>query len=120
MDYVAERLREARWRVELQQVRFPYFKLNRTGVRIAGRALRRAHDFQVLSYSGSGRASGRLRRLRSGCASEEYAGLTARDVPLVSRGECFFRAKALSPPRAPARALVVVDEAPTRRGVPRA
>jgi hypothetical protein len=118
VDYVAARLREARWRVELQQVRFPYFQLNHARVRIAGRALRRTRDFQVLSYSGSGQASGRLRRLGSGCASDEYVGLSARDVPLVSRGECFFRTKALTAQSAGARALVVVDDALTRRGVP--
>lgn len=118
VDYVAKRLREARWRVQLQPVRFPYFELRRASMSIAGRALRRARDFQVLSYSGSGRASGRLHQLLSGCSAEEFAGLGARDVPLVSRGECFFRVKALNAQRAGARALVVIDTSPTRRGVP--
>ncbi len=117
-DYVARRLREARWRVDLQPVRFPYFQLDRARLRIAGRALRRARDFQVLIHAGSGRVSGRLRRLGSGCASEQYFGLSAGDVPLVSRGECFFRAKAFTAQSAGARALVVIDDAPTGRGVP--
>jgi hypothetical protein len=118
VDYVAKRLREARWRVQLQPVRFPYFELRRASMSVAGRELRRGRDFQVLSYSGSGRASGRLRRLLSGCSAEEFEGLSARDVPLVSRGECFFRVKALNAQRAGARALVVIDTSPTQRGVP--
>ena len=85
---------------------------------VAGRGLRRARDFQVLSYSGSGRASGRLHRLLTGCSSEEFAGLRTDEVPLVSRGECFFREKAFNAERAGARALVVTDISPTRRGVP--
>jgi hypothetical protein len=118
VDYVARRLREARWRVQLQPLRFPYFALRRASLNIAGRRLRRARDFEVLSYSGSGRANGRLRRLLAGCAAEEYVGLGARDVPLVSRGQCFFRMKAINAQAAGARALVVIDESPTRRGVP--
>jgi hypothetical protein len=117
-DYVAARLREARWRVHLQPVRFPYFELRSASLSVDGRTLRRARDFQALSYSGSGRADGRLRRLLSGCASEEYVGLGPRDVPLVSRGQCFFRAKAFTAQAAGARALVVIDDSPTRRGVP--
>jgi hypothetical protein len=118
VEYVARRLREARWRVQLQPVRFPYFELRRASLNIAGRELRRARDFEVLSYSGSGRASGRLRRLLAGCSAEEYVGLSAGDVPLVSRGQCFFRMKAFNAQAAGARALVVIDESPTRRGVP--
>jgi aminopeptidase Y len=118
VDYVAERLRAARWRVELQPVRVPYFELKRATMSVAGRTLRRARDFQVLSYSGSGRASGRLHQLLSGCSAEEFEDLSPRDVPLVSRGKCFFRVKALNAQRAGARALVVMDASPTRRGVP--
>jgi Zn-dependent M28 family amino/carboxypeptidase len=39
-------------------------------------------------------------------------------VPLVRRGKCFFRVKALNAQRAGARALVVIDASPARRGVP--
>ena len=116
--YVAKRLREARWRVRLQPFRFAYFDLKHAAMSIGGRKLREARDFQVLSYSGSGRASGRLRRLASGCSSDEFAGLTAGDIPLVDRGLCFFREKAFNAQRAGARALVVIDTSLTGRGVP--
>ena len=118
VDYVAKRLRAARWRVKLQPVRFPYFELTRASMSVGGRKLRRAHDFQVLSYSGSGRARGPLRPVSSGCAAGDYSGLGSGDLPLVTRGPCFFRDKALAAQRAGARALVVIDVAPTRLGVP--
>ncbi len=118
VDYVAERLREAGWTVRLQLVRFPYFDLRRASISVGGRKLREERDFQVLSYSGAGRANGRLRRLTTGCEAEEYSGLGASDVPLVSRGVCFFREKALVAQRAGAGALVVIDDSPTGRGVP--
>ena len=118
VDFVAKRLREARWTVRLQPVRFPYFHLRRGAMMIGGRKLRQARDFQVLSYSGAGRANGRLLRRGTGCEPEEYSGLDAGDVPLVSRGVCFFREKALFAQNAGASALVVIDYSTTRRGVP--
>ena len=118
VDYVAKRLREAGWRVRLQSVRFPYFELRHAAMSIDGRKLVEAREFQVLSYSGAGRAQGRLRRLATGCEAEEYSGLGAGEVPLVMRGVCFFREKALLAQKAGASALVVIDDSPTRRGVP--
>jgi Iap family predicted aminopeptidase len=118
VDYVAGRLRAARWRVKLQPLRFPYFELRRASMSVGGRRLRRARDFQVLSYSGSGRARGRLRGLPSGCAPGDYSGLGASDLPVVGRGPCFYRDKALAAQRAGAHALLVGYDSPTRLGVP--
>jgi Iap family predicted aminopeptidase len=118
VDYVTKRLREAGWTVRLQVVRFPYFDLRRASISIDGRKLRQERDFQVLSYSGAGRTTGRLRRLNTGCEADEYSGMGAGDVPLVSRGVCFFREKAFAAQRAGAGALVVIDDSPTSRGVP--
>jgi Peptidase family M28/PA domain len=118
VGYVAGRLRAARWRVRVQRVPLTYFEVRRAALRLDGRRLRHTRDYQVLTYSGSGRASGRLRRLGAGCTAAEFAALGAGDVPLVSRGTCFFRVKARAAERAGARALVVIDDALTRRGVP--
>jgi Zn-dependent M28 family amino/carboxypeptidase len=111
-------VREARWRVQVQPVPFPYFELRRAAMSIGGRKLRRARDFQVLSYSGSGRASGRLHGLGDGCSEDQFAALQSGELPLVSRGVCFFRVKALNAQRAGAPALVVYQDVLTRRGVP--
>ena len=58
-----KRLRGAGWRVRLQPFRFAYFELKHAAMSIGGRSCGEARDFQVLSYSGAGRASGPLRRL---------------------------------------------------------
>lgn len=116
--YVAARLRDAGWRVRLQRVGFPRFDLRRASVSIGGRRLRRGRDFRVLIYSGSGSVSSRIRRLGNGCAAEEFEALPADEIPVVSRGICFFRRKAANAERAGAPALIVVDDAPGRRGVP--
>ena len=118
VEYVSRALRAAGWRVRLQSFDVPMFRLERSSVRIGGRELSRRMDYQVLTYSGSGRASGRLMRLGAGCAAEEFAGLPEDAVPVVSRGECFFASKALNAQRAGVRALIVVDESRTDRGVP--
>jgi Zn-dependent M28 family amino/carboxypeptidase len=116
--YVAARLRDAGWRVRLQRVGFPHFELRRASVSVGGRRLRRGRDFQVLTYSGSGSVSSRIRRLGNGCAAEEFEALPADEIPVVSRGICFFRMKAANAARAGAPALIVVDDARDGRGVP--
>jgi Zn-dependent M28 family amino/carboxypeptidase len=119
-EYVAARLREARWRVELQRLRFPYFELRSARVLANGRRLRRAQDFQVLSHSGSGRAGGALRPVGDGCSSSGFPTLAPDELPVAARGGCFFHEKATNAQRAGARALVIVDYARTRRGLPSA
>ena len=117
-DYVAARLRDAGWTVERQEVPFGYFELRDASLTIDGRRLARAKEFQVLTYSGSGSATGPLRRSGSGCASADFAGLHEGEIPLVHRGNCFFRQKARNAERAGAEALVVVEDVRSRRGVP--
>ena len=116
--YVAARLRDAGWRVERQPLPFAYFRLRSASLSIDGRRLTRADDFQVLSYSGSGRAAGRLHAAGLGCAPGHFSGLQSGEIPLVDRGECFFRDKAAAAERAGARAVVVVEPVLSTRGVP--
>jgi aminopeptidase Y len=117
-DYVADRLRDAGWNVERQRVPFTYFRLRSASLTIDGRSLTRAKQFQVLSYSGSGDATGRLREAGDGCSAEAFAGLRSGEVPLVSRARCFFRQKARNAERAGAEAIVVFEPVESRRGVP--
>jgi Zn-dependent M28 family amino/carboxypeptidase len=117
-DYVAERLGDAGWEVERQQVRFSYFRVNDASLTVGGRELARPKDFQVLSYSGSGRAAGTLHSAANGCEPSDFAGLQSGQVPLVGRGACFFREKARNAERAGAEAVVVFDSVESRRGVP--
>jgi hypothetical protein len=117
-DYVAARLRDAGWRVRFERVTFPYFAVRRASVAVGGRRLRRGRDFQVLTYSGSGSASSRMRPVGNGCAAEEFDMLPADEIPVARRGRCFFRTKAANAARAGAPALIVVDDTPTGKGVP--
>jgi hypothetical protein len=117
-DYVAGRLEDAGWRVTRQDVPFTYFRLREASLAVGGRELARADDFQVLSYSGAGHAAGTLRQAGLGCDEGDFDGLETGQVPLVERGECFFRVKARNAERAGAEALVVQEEVGSRRGVP--
>jgi Zn-dependent M28 family amino/carboxypeptidase len=117
-DYVAARLRDAGWRVTTEAVPFTSFTLERAALSIEGRQLTRADDFQVLSYSGSGTAEGTLHAADDGCSAEAFAGLGSGEIPIVSRGVCFFREKARNAERAGAGALVVAERVRSRRGVP--
>lgn len=117
-DYVESRLRAASWQVRRQTFDVPSFEVRRASLAVDGRRLERSRDYQVLTYSGSGSAEGPMRPLGNGCTEGEFAGLGEGEVPVVGRGDCFFRVKAANAERAGARGLVVLDDSPTRRGVP--
>jgi Iap family predicted aminopeptidase len=105
-EYVAGRLREAGWRVRLDPVTFPYFH-ERSPPRLDD--LEEGEDFRTLSYSGSGRAEGRVRRFGLGCNRSDFRALEDGEIAVVARGECFFRDKAAGAEAAGAAALLIVD-----------
>jgi Peptidase family M28/PA domain len=111
VEYIAETVREAGWRVRLDPVTFPYFD-ERSPPRLvtgSGEALEADDDFRTLSYSGSGRVEGPVRRLGLGCSRGEFRALEEDEVAVVARGECFFRDKARHAEAAGAVALLIVD-----------
>ena len=108
--YIAGRLRAAGLRVSEQRFRVPLF-LERSPARVSG--LRRS-QFLALTFSGSGRAAGPVRRVGLGCARSDYAGLRRGDVALARRGVCTFASRARLAQRAGAGALLVVSD----RGAP--
>jgi Iap family predicted aminopeptidase len=116
-DYVAARLEDAGWTVTRQPVPFANFRLHRASLFVGGRRLTRARDFQVMSYSGSGHATGRLRDVGLGCAQSDFKGLRRGEIPLAERGQCFNHDRATNAERAGARAIVVWSTA-SKRGVP--
>jgi Zn-dependent M28 family amino/carboxypeptidase len=117
-DYVAARLEDAGWKVTRQDVPFSWFRLNDASLSAGGRKLERGREFQVLSYSGSGRAAGPLRESGLGCDAGDFDGLESGQIPLVERGECFSRNKARNAEQAGATALVIREPAASDRGVP--
>lgn len=105
--YIAQTLRKAGWDVQLQTVQWPYFENRRRPV-VGGLTYR--EEFVAAEYSGSDDFEGRVRPFDSqGCDPEALGDLGPRDIALVARGTCTFRAKALAAQRAGAGALVVVD-----------
>jgi hypothetical protein len=111
VEYIAGTLREAGWRVRLDPVTFPYFD-ERSPPRLvtgSGEVLDADEDFRTLSYSGSGRAEGPVRRLGLGCGRGDFRALEEDEIAVVARGDCFFRDKARNAEAAGAAALLIVD-----------
>jgi Iap family predicted aminopeptidase len=111
LEYIAETLREAGWQVRLDPVTFPYFD-ERSPPRLVtgtGEALAADADFRTLSYSGSGRVEGPVRRLGLGCSRGDFRALEEGEVAVGARGECLFRDKARNAEAAGAAALLIVD-----------
>ncbi len=107
--YVAGRLRASGYRVTEQAFRVPLF-IERTPARISG--LRRGRDFLTLTFSGSGRASGDVRRVGLGCSRSSV--LRRGEIAVAERGVCTFTRKAQLAQAAGASALLVVSD----RGAP--
>jgi Iap family predicted aminopeptidase len=105
-EYVAARLREDGWRVELDPVTFRYFD-ERSPPRLDD--LEEGNEFRTLSYSGSGRVEARVRRLGLGCGRRDFRALEEGEIAVVARGKCFFRDKARNAESAGAAALLIVD-----------
>jgi Iap family predicted aminopeptidase len=107
VEYVTRQLTDAGWTVRRDPVSFPYFD-ERSPPRLGG--LRPNEDFRTLSYSGSGRVEGPVRRVGLGCGRDDLSAVQDGDVAVATRGDCFFRVKARNAETAGAAALLVVDD----------
>src|SRR3954468_1513441 len=105
VDYVADRLRAAGYRVRLQDVPFPVFR-DRTPPPLVARG--RRVPVLTLRYSGPGRAPAPVAPVGLGCRPSELRGARGR-IAVAARGRCPFRAKARLAQTAGARGLVVAD-----------
>ena len=107
VDYVADRLRDAGYRVTLQEVPFPVFRdRSRPRLEAGGRPL----PVQTLRYSGPGRVRAPVELVGLGCRAADFAG--ARDrIAVAARGRCTFREKARLAEAGGVDGLVVADGA---------
>ena len=108
--YIAGRLRAAGFRVTEPAFEVPLF-LERSPARVSG--LRRS-QFLTLTFSGSGRAAGTVRRVGLGCTRASYRDVRRGDIAVAQRGVCTFSSRAMLAQRAGAGALLVVSD----RGAP--
>jgi len=113
-DYVAGRLREAGYEVEVQSFEFPdYLAARDADLDIAGTKVRET-DFALMDRSGAGEVEARLRPVdaggsTSGCEPRDFEGFSRGDVALLRRGTCTFRTKAANAERAGASAAVIFN-----------
>jgi peptidase M28-like protein/PA domain-containing protein len=112
-EHVVGALRAAGWRVQVQPVRFPSFD-ERRPPRVSvpgGTALAAGREARTLAYSGSGRASGRLRSVAHlGCHDADFSALRDGEVALVRRGSCRMSVKARKAQTAGAAAILVAND----------
>jgi Zn-dependent M28 family amino/carboxypeptidase len=105
--YVASRLREAGYTVDLQPFTFDFYR------EIAPAALEGRSRFRGVSamrFSGSGDVTARPQRAGLGCAAGDYRRFVKGRIAVVERGSCAFAVKAREAVAAGAAALVVVNQ----------
>ena len=121
VDYVAGVLRDAGWRVRVQEVPMAVWR-ERSPATLAlegAGELRPVHDFRVPSYSAAGSAEGALRVVGDACEASDFDELGVGEVALTSIGGCLLWRKSLTARRAGAAALLVQTRT-SGRGVPSA
>lgn len=105
VDYVADRLRAAGYRVTLQDVPFPVFRDRTPPVLQAGG---KRIPVLTLRYSGPGRATAPVALVGLACRPAELRRARRR-IAVAARGRCPFRTKARNAEAAGASGLVVAD-----------
>ena len=111
-DYVAKKLHEAGYEVEVQSFEFPGYAVVRDADLDITRATVMETDFALMERSGVGEVEARLRPVdargpTSGCESRDFEGFPRGDVALLRRGTCTFRTKAENAEGAGASAALV-------------
>ena len=123
--YVAERLREAGYRVRFEEFEFPFFEERTPPVLVMSRpegAPASAVAVRTLADSGSGDVTARLRAVNlqlgaappvastSGCEAGDFRDFERGAVALVRRGTCQFQTKVDNAVTAGAVGVVIMNE----------
>ncbi|MEU7986537.1 M28 family metallopeptidase [Streptosporangium canum] len=124
--YVADKLRDAGYKVSLQEFEFPFFRevtptvLDR--VSPGAKTYVRNTDFRTMTYSGSGKVTGTVQGVdlvlppspepssTSGCEASDFAGFTRGNIALIQRGTCNFQLKAELAQAAGAAGVIIFNE----------
>jgi Zn-dependent M28 family amino/carboxypeptidase len=118
VDYVAGELRDAGWRVRVEDVPMALWRERAPASLAVGDSgpLEPVRDFRVPSYSAAGSVSGTLRVVGDACDRDDFAALAPGEVAFTGFGDCFLQIKAANARRAGASALVVQTQS-SHRGV---
>ncbi|MEU6999936.1 M28 family metallopeptidase [Nonomuraea sp. NPDC046570] len=112
--YVADRLREAGYEVEMQPFTFDFYRELEPARVLSGRHVQQ--EVTTLAYSGSGKVRARPQRVGRGCADADFKRFVPRRIAVVQRGVCSFAVKTANAVQAGARAVVVVNQDGPFRG----
>lgn len=114
-DYAEKVLRDAGYNVTRQSFQFQSFiELPGTQLSQVAPTPTAAIETNILSYSGSGSATAAVSVLPTvtGCSTVDFAGFTAGNIALISRGACSFAIKATNAQAAGAAAAVIYNNVP--------
>ena len=123
VDYVAERLKKAGYKVSRQNFSFDLFVENSSAFERVSPNPRTytADEFITMEYSGNGDVTAPLQAAggiqipspggaASGCAASDFAGFVPGSIALIQRGTCPFRQKADNAADAGAVGVVIFNE----------
>jgi Zn-dependent M28 family amino/carboxypeptidase len=112
-DYAEKVFKDAGYNVTRQQFAFQSFiELPGTSLSQVAPTPTAVIETNILSYSGSGSVTATVSVVPSlGCSPADYAGFTAGNIALVSRGSCSFAIKATNANTAGASAVVIYNNA---------
>jgi Zn-dependent M28 family amino/carboxypeptidase len=114
-DYAEKVFRDAGYNVTRQSFQFQSFiELPGTQLSQVAPTPTAAIETNILSYSGSGSATAAVSVLPTvtGCSTADFAGFTAGNIALISRGACSFATKATNAQAAGAAAAVIYNNVP--------
>ncbi|GAA4197688.1 aminopeptidase PaaP [Streptosporangium oxazolinicum] len=126
LAYVANRLRDAGYRVTVQEFKISFFR--ETTPPVLERKLpsvktyRPGTDFRTMTYSGSGKVTAPVQGVdlvlpsekapesTSGCEASDFSTFVRGNIALIQRGACSFQAKAEQAEAAGASGVIIFND----------
>lgn len=119
-NFIAQKLLAAGYAVKLEPFDFMKFEKLSAKFQKGGETLEEGKDFNLMSYSGSGVATGKFvpvdlqmglgNTSTSGCEAEDFAGFPAGNIALIQRGTCPFGQKVELAQKAGASGVIIFNQ----------
>ncbi|MFF5109961.1 M28 family metallopeptidase [Streptosporangium sp. NPDC000509] len=126
LAYVADKLREAGYRLTSQEFKISFFREVATPVLKQTRPLAKKYvpgtDFRTMTYSGSGEVTAPVQAVdlvlpprkgqesTSGCEASDFSRFARGNIALIQRGTCSFQAKAERAEAAGASGVIIFND----------